>query len=160
MEQEKTQLNKKSDIDPVIKKLSDNYDYARNKHIAIGLIVLFIGVIFMLSPFSGGLGFYALIPFLIIAVPLLVISLLQPPSHEHPILLAIQYHPEKITAFYLEDFKRDIKLFHITWGVQKETRLAVQYLGKKTYRLPVKKDWYEIREYFKEKCPHAYVAQN
>jgi hypothetical protein len=60
----------------------------------------------------------------------------------------------------LSDFKRDMRLFHITWGVKKETRLMVQYLGKKIYPMPVKGDWYEIREFFKLKCPHAYVIQN
>lgn len=159
-QQEKIHLNKKIDINPVIKKLSDHYDNERYKHIAIGLINLLFGIIIVLSPFAGGFGFYAFIPVFIIALPYIGISLFQPPSHEHPVILAIQFKPELITAFYLKDFKRDMRLFHITWGVKKETRLVVQYLGRKTYRLPVKEDWYEIREFFKLKCPHAYVIQN
>jgi hypothetical protein len=159
-QQEEIHVNKEININPVIKKLSDHYDNERYKHIAIGLIFLLFGVIISLSPFSGGLGLYAIILVLIMGLPFIAISLFQPPSHEHPIILAIQFNPEKITAFYLKDFKRDIKLFHITWGVQKETRLVVQYLGKKKYRFPVKEDWFEINEFFKLKCPHAYIIQN
>ena len=127
-----------------LEKLCKHIDNERKRQITIGLVLCLIAVVVMLLPFADAL--YCGIGVAVIAIPYFIYSIAMTPSYRHPVILALKYSPEKITSFYIKDFKQDIALFHIPLGTKKETRLVVRYMNKKKYNLPVKDDWYTIRE--------------
>lgn len=134
-------------------KLQLLYKKERNNTLSAGFIMIFTSVILILIPEKMTL--ITGIALLFIGVLLILSNIFRPVVNKHPVFLALKNNPERISHFYLKEFRSRISFMHIPLGEKKETRLMVRIDNKKTYNMPVKGDWYIIRELLREKCPGA-----